>query len=148
MDEDEPVDEDQDDENEQDDEDMEGEDMDDDQMDQGDMDDDEDEDVPVDEDNDDQGDMDEDEDGDIVNDDEDDDEDIEKQIVNITNKNNREGGEDQTNNEAILVIANDQPADRPQTNQIKHRAGGTGQGQRQASNNPRYLSANNYQRGN
>lgn len=78
---------------------------------------------------------------DEINDDEDEDEDIEQQIVNITNKNNRPGeGHESVNNEAILVINNDQK-ERPQTNQVKHRQAATSQGQRPAANhnnNPRY----------
>jgi hypothetical protein len=57
----------------------------------------------------------------VINEDDDDDEDLEKQIVNITNKNTRQADDQNSNNEAILVIANDQPMDRPQTNQVKHR---------------------------
>ena len=60
-----------------------------------------------------------DDDADAINDDDDDGEDIEQQIVNITNKKNQ--SQAKQTNEAILVINNDQK-DRPQTNQIKHRS--------------------------
>lgn len=43
----------------------------------------------------------------VINEDEDDDEDLEKQIVNITSKNARLAEDQNSNNEAILVIAND-----------------------------------------
>lgn len=65
--------------------------------------------------------------------------DIEQQIVNITSKN----GEEEQNNEAILVINNQNQLDqkdRPQTQQVKHRQGVANQGQRPPNSavNPRY----------
>ena len=65
--------------------------------------------------------------------DQDEDEDIDQQIVNITNKN---AHHDQAqNNEAILVINNQNDKDlRPMTKQVKTRQAATSQGQRPAPN--------------
>ena len=99
------------------------------------------------------GDSAEDDEGDVDMDDEDqdeddeevqedhgeDEEDIDQQIVNITSKNQRAQPQPQMTdeemaqkqqNDAILVINNQQNADRPQTKQVKQRQAATAQGQR------------------